>query len=135
MVGSILAIVSNNIPTTFWILAHIYSNLLLLAEIYRELELTLPCPLGEEPVTLQIDAALIRENCPLSISTYEELLRMSHDGRNPHCSVYYGSYTCQRLLDARKRLYCSNANTQLHSFMPIQKLEAPRQIHFGLSAF
>jgi len=77
LVGSILAIVSNNIPTTFWILAHIYSNLLLLAEIYRELELTLPCPLGEEPVTLQIDAALIRENCPLSISTYEELLRMT----------------------------------------------------------
>ena len=41
--GSILAIVGNNIPTTFWILAHINSKLLLLTEIHRELELTLPC--------------------------------------------------------------------------------------------
>jgi hypothetical protein len=43
LVGPILAIVGNTIPRIFLILGHIYSDPLLLAEIRRELELTLPC--------------------------------------------------------------------------------------------
>lgn len=77
LVGSILAIVGNTIPTTFWILAHIYSDPSLLAEIRRELEATLSCLPCEKPTTVQIDTALIRERCPLFISTYEEVLRMT----------------------------------------------------------
>lgn len=77
LVGSILAIVGNTIPTTFWILTHIYSEPSLLAEIRREIEATLSCLPGEKAVTVQVDTALIRERCPLFISTYEEVLRMT----------------------------------------------------------
>jgi cytochrome P450 len=77
LVGSILAIVGNTIPTSFWLLSHIYSDPSLLAAVRVELEATLPCPPDDEASTVQIDPPLVRERCPLFISTYEEVLRMT----------------------------------------------------------
>lgn len=75
LLGSILAIVGNTIPTTFWLLLSIYSKPSLLVEIRAELEATADKPLP--PSKLSLDLGAIREKCPILISTYDEVLRMT----------------------------------------------------------
>ncbi|KAI9164117.1 Cytochrome P450 monooxygenase nodJ [Paramyrothecium foliicola] len=75
LVGSILAIVGNTIPTTFWLLISIYSRPELLAGIRSELEATLENHSAKAETTLDLTA--IRENCPIFMSVYEEVLRMT----------------------------------------------------------
>jgi cytochrome P450 len=77
LVGSILAIVGNTIPTMFWILGHIYSDASLLTAIRQELEATLPQDIMSQPSKVEVDVAAIREKCPLFMSSYEEVLRMT----------------------------------------------------------
>ncbi|KAF4954447.1 hypothetical protein FGADI_5225 [Fusarium gaditjirri] len=74
LLGSILAIVGNTIPTTFWLLISIFSRPDLLREIRSELEATLE---DSSSVTISLDYNTIRENCPVFMSTYEEVLRMT----------------------------------------------------------
>ncbi|KAF7557885.1 hypothetical protein G7Z17_g251 [Cylindrodendrum hubeiense] len=75
LLGSILAIVGNTIPTTFWLLISIYSRPDLLAEIRAELEATLENPSARTDICLDITA--MREKCPIFMSTYDEVLRMT----------------------------------------------------------
>jgi cytochrome P450 len=75
LLGSILAIVGNTIPTTFWLLLSIYSRPSLLVEIRAELEAIADRPLP--PSKLSLDLGAIREKCPILISTYDEVLRMT----------------------------------------------------------
>jgi cytochrome P450 len=75
LLGSILAIVGNTIPTTFWLLIQIFSRPDLLSEIRSELEATLEDPSAQSEVSL--DYTVIREKCPVFMSTYEEILRMT----------------------------------------------------------
>ncbi|CAG7555762.1 unnamed protein product [Fusarium equiseti] len=75
LLGSILAIVGNTIPTTFWLLIQIFSRPDLLNEIRSELEATLDDPLARSGVSLNY--TVIREKCPIFMSTYEEILRMT----------------------------------------------------------
>jgi cytochrome P450 len=75
LLGSILAIVGNTIPTTFWLLISIFSRHELLKEIRSELEATLEDPSSRKGVSL--DYTTIRERCPVFMSTYDEVLRMT----------------------------------------------------------
>lgn len=75
LVGSILAIVGNTIPTTFWLLIQIFSRPDLLKEIRSELEATLEGPSSRSEINLNY--TVIREKCPVLMSTYEEILRMT----------------------------------------------------------
>ncbi|KAI1028496.1 hypothetical protein LB503_002588 [Fusarium chuoi] len=74
LLGSILAIVGNTIPTTFWLLISIFSRPDLLKEIRSELEATLG---GSSPKTISLGYTTIREKCPVFMSTYDEVLRMT----------------------------------------------------------
>lgn len=75
LIGSILAIVGNTIPTTFWLLISIYTRPALLADVRTELEATLENPATRTEVSLDITA--LREHCPVFMSVYDEVLRMS----------------------------------------------------------
>ncbi|KAM0302443.1 hypothetical protein HYE67_009949 [Fusarium culmorum] len=75
LVGSILAIVGNTIPTTFWLLIQIFYRPDLLKEIRSELEATLENPSSRSEISLNY--TVIREKCPVLMSTYEEILRMT----------------------------------------------------------
>ncbi|KAM0440461.1 hypothetical protein ACHAQK_005868 [Fusarium lateritium] len=75
LLGSILAIVGNTIPTTFWLLISIFSRPDLLTEIRSELEVTMEDPSSRQGVSL--DYTTIREKCPVFMSTYDEVLRMT----------------------------------------------------------
>ncbi|KAM0354331.1 hypothetical protein ACHAPU_001375 [Fusarium lateritium] len=75
LLGSILAIVGNTIPTTFWLLISIFSRPELLDKIRSELEATLEEPSCRTGISL--DYTAIRERCPVFMSTYDEVLRMT----------------------------------------------------------
>ncbi|KAF5533289.1 cholesterol 7-alpha-monooxygenase [Fusarium mexicanum] len=74
LLGSILAIVGNTIPTTFWLLISIFSRPDLLKEIRSELEATLE---DSSSRTMSLDYNTIREKCTVFMSTYDEVLRMT----------------------------------------------------------
>ncbi|KAF5631730.1 cholesterol 7-alpha-monooxygenase [Fusarium sp. NRRL 52700] len=74
LLGSILAIVGNTIPTTFWLLISIFSRPDLLKEIRSELEATLE---NSSSRTISLNYNTIREQCPVFMSTYDEVLRMT----------------------------------------------------------
>ncbi|KAF5570875.1 cytochrome P450 monooxygenase 7A1 [Fusarium pseudoanthophilum] len=74
LLGSILAIIGNTTPTTFCLLISIYSRPGLLREIRSELEATLE---DSSSGTISLDYNTIREKCPVFMSTYDEVLRMT----------------------------------------------------------
>lgn len=75
LLGSILAIVGNTVPTTFWLLLNIYSRPHLLNQVRSELEALLPN--AEPSDTLSLDVARIREACPVLMAAYNETLRLT----------------------------------------------------------
>ncbi|SPO01747.1 related to cytochrome P450 7A1 [Cephalotrichum gorgonifer] len=75
LLGSVLAIVGNTVPTTFWLLLNIYSRPSLLDEIRNELQATLPDTGTEAKTSLEV--ARIRERCPVLIAAYDETLRLT----------------------------------------------------------
>lgn len=74
-VGTLLGVLANTIPSSFYMLVHIYSDPALLQDIRDELEATsiwnVP---GERTRSLCI--ITMREKCHLLLSTFQELLRL-----------------------------------------------------------
>jgi cytochrome P450 len=80
LVGSILAIVNNTIPTTFWVLAHVFSSPALLEKIRLELAPVIVYSKDDEKGNLkemELDVSAIQSKCPLLVSTYQETLRLT----------------------------------------------------------
>lgn len=83
LLGSILAIVGNTVPTTFWLLLNIFSRPTLLNLVRAELEAILDT--GAEDATkgqtddtaVCLDVTRIRENCTVFMAVYNETLRMT----------------------------------------------------------
>ncbi|KAI4236576.1 MAG: hypothetical protein L6R40_006132 [Gallowayella cf. fulva] len=75
--GSLMGVLINSTPTFFWLLAHIYSDPQLLAELRIELSLgtmkRVKAANGSMKCT--IDVPTIRQTFPLLASTYQETLR------------------------------------------------------------
>lgn len=80
LVGSILAIVNNTIPTTFWLLAHVFSSPTLLEKIRLEPAPVVAYSKDDEKGTMEemeLDVSAIQSKCPLLVSTYQETLRLT----------------------------------------------------------
>ncbi|ETN43751.1 uncharacterized protein HMPREF1541_02910 [Cyphellophora europaea CBS 101466] len=67
------AILGNAVPSTFWIIANIFSRPELLAELRQELE---NCTFVLEDGSRTIRVSSIKSACPLFVSTYRETLRL-----------------------------------------------------------
>ena len=106
LLGSILAMVGNTIPTTFWLLIHIYSRPDLLAAIRAELQQI--CRPQDIDATanehksgglLVLNVTDIRSHCPLLVSTWDETLRLTSGiatMRYTHDDAYIGTASGHR---------------------------------------
>ena len=77
-IGLVLAMISNTIPTSFWLLAYIYSTSGLLVQVRKELDsiTLLQCDAaGHE--TLHLEISRVRERCPILTSSFDEVLRIT----------------------------------------------------------
>ena len=72
-VSMLIAFVSNTVPATFWVLYDLYSRPQLLDEIRKEMEANALSIKTDS--TYHVDIAAIRGNCPLLLSTFQEVLR------------------------------------------------------------
>ena len=77
-IGNLIGILVNATPTTFWLLAYIYSNASLLADLRQEVA----SAFSSEVATTtnhklhSLDVVRLRDSCPLLVSTYQEVLRI-----------------------------------------------------------
>ncbi|KAH7303534.1 putative cytochrome P450 [Stachybotrys elegans] len=77
-VGGTIALLVNTVPGVFWTMLHIFSYTGLLQQVRAEID---ACTRTSDPVsdgdnvTNTIDVATLKENCPLLLSTYHEVLR------------------------------------------------------------
>lgn len=71
-VATSIAVVSNAMPATFWLVFHIFSNPLVLEDCRRELS---DC-IHEKGNTSIIDIAHVRTRCPILFSTFQETFRL-----------------------------------------------------------
>ena len=81
-VGTLIGILANNIPSTFWMLVHVFSDGSLLKDLRSELEKSVTTIYDEatgEPVQ-QLDVSSLKEGCPLLVSTLQEVLRVHSRG-------------------------------------------------------
>lgn len=76
-IGSIIGVLVNSTPTLFWMLAHIYSDLQLLAELRVELSLgsMKQTTAQDGSIKCTIDTPTLRQVFVLLSSTYQETLR------------------------------------------------------------
>ena len=74
-VAFLIGVLANTVPTTFWSLCHIYSRPSLLAALRAELTRTVTTTKISGKTIHTIDMALIKQRCPLLLSTYHEILR------------------------------------------------------------
>jgi cytochrome P450 len=72
-VGTLIGLVSNTIPAMFWCLFDLYYRQKLLDEIREEIEAN--ALIIATDGTYRINLTAIREQCPLLLSTFQEILR------------------------------------------------------------
>ncbi|KAK4207591.1 cholesterol 7-alpha-monooxygenase [Rhypophila decipiens] len=83
-VGSTFGILGNTIPSSFWILFHIYSDPSVFFEIRDEVsKLVTTTVSGDGVTTHSIDAAAVRTSCPILLSTLREVFRYHGVGISP----------------------------------------------------
>lgn len=74
-IGALLGILANTIPTTFYMIVHLFSDANLLRDVRDELEAT--CVFGHSGTKVRtINVTTMREQCRLLYSVFQELLRM-----------------------------------------------------------
>jgi cytochrome P450 len=74
--GGAVAILTNTIPSAFWVLWHIYSDATALEECRNELHRL--CTIQDDTVT--IDITEVKLSCPILLSTLQEVLRVHGTG-------------------------------------------------------
>lgn len=91
-IGSIMGVLINSTPTLFWMLAHIYSDLQLLAELRVELSLgsMKPTIAQDGSIKCTIDTPTLRQVFVLLSSTYQETLRF-------HTTIPLLAWSCEIL--------------------------------------
>ena len=74
--GGGIAILVNTVPSTFWMLYHIYSNPAILSDLRQELSgIVQKTQDVDEKLIYRIDITAIKTSCPLLTSTFQEVLR------------------------------------------------------------
>jgi len=74
--GGAVAILTNTIPSAFWVLWHIISDSAILEECRSELQGL--CKIDDKTIT--IDITEVKTSCPLLVSTLQEVLRFHGTG-------------------------------------------------------
>ena len=76
-IGMHLAILVNAVPTCFWLAAHVLSDAELLADLRKEIAplLKISEVSDDAPRTITMDITRFTQDCPLFISTFQEVLR------------------------------------------------------------
>lgn len=70
-----VALLSNTIPNSFWMLYHIYSDPIVLAEIREELS-AIVSTTSVKGNTATLDISKVKTACPILLSAYKEVLRL-----------------------------------------------------------
>jgi cytochrome P450 len=65
-----VALLSNTVPVTFWVLYHIYSDPVIITECRSELRTII-----SDDSKNTIDMSKVKSDCPILLSTYKEVLR------------------------------------------------------------
>ena len=76
-IGTLIGLLINAIPTTFYMLHYIYSDEAVLHNIRAEVE---ACIASEVINQLRLDTIKLRDHCPLLLSTFQEVLRIHNRG-------------------------------------------------------
>jgi cytochrome P450 len=72
-----VALLANTVPTTFWMLFHIYSDSEVLAHCRAELSSVVVRSTGKEGGHINtIDMSKVKTSCPMFLSTFKEVLRL-----------------------------------------------------------
>ncbi|KAK3938664.1 cytochrome P450 [Diplogelasinospora grovesii] len=66
-----IGLLSNTMPTAFWVVYHMFSDPTLLQECRRELS----AAVQEQGVVCTLDLAVVRNSCPVLLSTFQEVFR------------------------------------------------------------
>ncbi|KAI0388634.1 cytochrome P450 [Xylariaceae sp. FL0594] len=69
--SSLFPLISNTIPTAFWLIYRIFSSTAVLEDCRREVSRAV----SEKNGIFLIDASVIKDSCPILLSTYQEVLR------------------------------------------------------------
>lgn len=75
-VGGLFAVLGSTIPTSFWLIYHVYSDPAVLEDCRRELERIVEVADGFST----IDITSVKTKCPALLSTLQEVLRFRHIG-------------------------------------------------------
>lgn len=80
-VGNTIGILTNTAPGSFWMVYHLYSNPVVLAECREELsKLISDVPTtdehGQSTIMRTIDMSQVKVSCPILLSTFQEVLRV-----------------------------------------------------------
>ena len=79
--SDVIAILVNTIPTTFWVLYHVFSNVSLLEDLRCELDATLHIKTDTEGTARwSVDAIALQDECPVLASVWQETLRYRANG-------------------------------------------------------
>jgi cytochrome P450 len=72
-----VALLSNTVPNTFWMLYHLYSDPKILEECRKEVShVLLVVEDTEEKPTYTLNISKVKTSCPVFLSTYKEVLRV-----------------------------------------------------------
>ncbi|KAI0023466.1 cytochrome P450 [Xylariomycetidae sp. FL0641] len=74
-VGGSIAVLVNTTPAAFWTLLLIHSHPGLLADIRKEVDACTVTSTKDGATVKSLDITTLKENCPLLLSTYQEVLR------------------------------------------------------------
>ena len=76
--GDVIGIMINAIPTTFWLLIYVYPDLELLENLRREITDAMTTDVDVQTGSRKhlLDITKLRDDCPLLVSTYQEVLRL-----------------------------------------------------------
>jgi cytochrome P450 len=72
-IGNTFAVLGNTLPCSWWMLWHIFTDARVLADIRREVSALVSEVPGEHACV--IDMANVREQCPILLSTFQEVMR------------------------------------------------------------
>ncbi|KAI0890888.1 cytochrome P450 [Annulohypoxylon nitens] len=96
-VGGSIAVLVNTAPAAFWTLLLLHSHAGVLADIRKEIDACTETAVDDGCTVKSIDITTLKENCPLLLSSYQEVLRYSTMGTSVR-EVMEDTYLNQWLL-------------------------------------
>ena len=78
--GGSQAILGNTLPSTFWMVYHVFSDPVVLQDIRDELARGVTTTTSPDGKTKSIDLAFVKGSCPILLSTFQEMFRYNGIG-------------------------------------------------------